>query len=265
MKKMLVMAACLALIITLSVTGTLAFDVKGWFHSTNETDSSQISTYTETGKEASDTESNVYSTPKPNADISQKIDKGSNYLLPSPNSASMTALSGSTLWNSGGVKHYVTVENKGNVDVYVRTVIAIENPATFNFDLVKINYNNDSTVGKWKMIGDAELSDGIFRIYTFTYNEALKCKTDENTGNPTTAPSLKEIGLDLSATNEDVAVLDGGLDIKAVSQAVQVDGETTWNSAETALNDAFNKITTTQNPWKTTTTTNAKILTAVAN
>lgn len=36
MKKLLVMAASLALIITLSVTGTLAFDVKGWFHNTDE-------------------------------------------------------------------------------------------------------------------------------------------------------------------------------------------------------------------------------------
>lgn len=152
--------------------------------------------------------------------------------------------------NKNVIDKFVTVENTGRSAAYVRTVFAIEvGKNAVNDDYMHIvnnaenitNADPDAATWKWEWLdGVATIGETDYAIAIATYTEPLK-------GGETTIPSLKQIYLDKTATNEVVEKYGDLYDILVVSQAVQVDG---FANAADALNAAFNPITNTEHPWK---------------
>ena len=147
---------------------------------------------------------------------------------------------------------FVTVENTGKSDAYVRTIVAIEVGSTDGsligtschqtwtknvVGTVAIDGNN-YMVAEYAYIG-GQLSDGSWR-----HQGGILPAGD------TSYPSLSQVYLKHNATNEDMEAIDGNgngtLDILVISQAVQSKG---FADAETALDTAFGDITTTNHPW----------------
>lgn len=148
------------------------------------------------------------------------------------------------MWDVGGLDRIVTVENTSKsalstesdpsdgVSVYIRTIFAFENPNDIVNKLILLNYNADEDVGTWEDKGDTKINSETYRLFVYTYKNALA-------PGATTPPSLKQVVLKAEATNEDVAVLNGGLEMMVVSEAVEVSAGTS----------AFNEVTATSNPW----------------
>lgn len=134
---------------------------------------------------------------------------------------------------------FITVTNEGSESAYIRTIVLIENNGSEYASKLHILYNNDGIAvwqAKGEMDPDGDGTNSWYDIFTFTYAAPLA-------KDATSAPSLKQVWLDPTATNEIAAGLvgtDGELDIYALSQAVQVDG---FADAETALNAAFGELT----------------------
>ena len=156
---------------------------------------------------------------------------------------------------------FVTVENTGKTDAYVRTLVAIEN-GTGDASLIGIGSrcvpaaDADSSTAPWvsNYIGQIKVDDNTYGLYEYVYRGASDVNRHVNGILPagdTTYPSLCQVYLKHNATNEDMVALDGNgngtLDILVVSQAVQVAG---FDDAETALNAGFGDITTDNHPWK---------------
>lgn len=146
---------------------------------------------------------------------------------------------------------FVFVKNTGDVDVYFRTIIAIESPE--NHEVISTNLN--SVFYNWEYTAldgmtQAEqaavetvyvtIAGTRYQLIVATHQEALA--KDE-----TSRPSLLQVYMDYNATNEDVQAYDKKVDILVFSQAVQAQG---FSDAQTALNDAFGKITVNNHPWK---------------
>jgi len=147
------------------------------------------------------------------------------------------------------VDKIVTVENTGESDAYIRTIVAIEAPDGDPNDLIHINWNGtDVTLDG----GFTTKINGVdYAIFTFTYNEALAA-------NEVSAPSLMQVFLDSKTTNEDCALFGETWEILVLSQAVQTAG---FADAKTALDTAFGAITTTNHPWSNTVIANEVAIT----
>ena len=147
---------------------------------------------------------------------------------------------------------FVTVENTGRSDAYVRTLVAVE-VGDANPNLVGMSYHQTWTSNA---IGTIEVDGNNYYLYEFNYNGGQLSDGSwrhENGVLPakdTTYPSLSQVYLKSEATNEDCEALDGNangkLDILVLSQAVQTKG---FTDAKTALDTAFGDITTTNHPW----------------
>lgn len=129
------------------------------------------------------------------------------------------------------VDKIVTVTNTGKNDAYIRTIIAIEEPAGMYEHAIHINVNDDDSIRTmgWENV---EINGVRYAIAAFTYNEKLPA-------GETSAPSLMQVFLDKQVDNEDVEKLGDTWEILVLSQAVQADGFEEWG-AEEALNEAFN-------------------------
>ena len=155
---------------------------------------------------------------------------------------------------------FVTVENTGKTDAYVRTLVAIEN-GTGDASLIGIGSrcvpaaDAANSTAPWvsNYIGQIKVDDNTYGLYEYVYRGASDVNRHVNGVLPageTTYPSLCQVYLKSKATNEDMEKIDGNgngtLDILVVSQAVQTAG---FADAETALNAGFGDITTTNHPW----------------
>ncbi len=151
---------------------------------------------------------------------------------------------------------FVTVENTGKTDAYVRTLVAIEVGST-DGSLIGTSYH-----GTWNKteIGVITIDGNNYMLIEYAYEGG---KLSDGTwrhengilpAGDTSYPNLSQVYISAAATNEDMVKLDGNgngtLDILVVSQAVQVAG---FTDAETALNAGFGDITTTNHPWTNTT------------
>lgn len=150
------------------------------------------------------------------------------------------------LWDdklTGAMDKFVFVENTGKSDAYYRTIIAFECPEGMEYSQgsdkeFMMNVNGNSRF-VWDTIGYTEI-DGIrYLLKVATYQKILEPGTISR-------PSLLQVVMTHNATNEDMALLGDTYEILVVSQAVQAAG---FDKAETALNTAFGKITTTAHPW----------------
>ena len=158
--------------------------------------------------------------------------------------------------NENAQDKFVTVENTGRSDAYVRTIIAYELGSVANFRDV-INTSSFMTAqGVWKVtdIGTVVIDGNNYFVSEYIYNGAKDLGGVHENGvlpaGDTTYPSLAQVYMKATATNEDVEKIDGNkngtYDILVVSQAVQTAG---FADAETALNAGFGDITTTNHPW----------------
>ena len=154
--------------------------------------------------------------------------------------------------SSNAQDKFVTVQNTGKTDAYIRTLVAIEVGST-DGSLVGTSYHSTWTkneIGKITIDGNnyilieyayegGQLSDGTWR-----HKNGILPAGD------TSYPKLSQVYISAVATNEDMVALDGNgngtLDILVFSQAVQTAG---FDSAEAALDAAFGDNTTTNHPW----------------
>lgn len=176
--------------------------------------------------------------------------------------------------SKNAVDKFVTVENTGKTDAYVRTIVAIEVGST---DDSLLNISNhftwnvtdfDSTTDKEKEPLKITIDSNNYMLYEFVYNGW----DGGNDGNrhlngilpagETSYPSLSQVYIHSDATNEDMKNIDGNgngmLDILVVSQAVQADG---FSDAKIALDTAFGEISTTNHPWVDAVVSDANTLT----
>ncbi len=131
------------------------------------------------------------------------------------------------------VDKIVTVKNTGKTAAYVRTWIAVEDP--FDVALIGVNVGGVGyTQSGWTT---ATIGGVQYSVTSFTYTDALKPGEES-------LPSLLQVYLKYSATNEDVAKLGEAYEILAFTQAVQAAG---FDTAANALTAAFGDT----NPWGT--------------
>jgi len=139
---------------------------------------------------------------------------------------------------------FVTVENTGKTDAYIRTLVAIE-IGSADGSLIGTSYHstwNQTEIGEITIDGNTyvlieyayeggELTDGTWR-----HQYGILPAGD------TSYPNLSQVYISAAATNEDMVKLDGNgngtLDILVLSQAVQAAG---FADAKTALDTAFGK------------------------
>ena len=134
---------------------------------------------------------------------------------------------------------FVTVENTGKTDAYVRTLVAIEVGST---DGSLIRTSRHFTWDRTE-IGKITIDGNNYMLFEYVYRGASDVNRHVNGVLPagdTSYPSLCQVYMTASATNEDVEKIDGNkngtYDILVVSQAVQVDS---FANAKTALNAGF--------------------------
>jgi len=137
---------------------------------------------------------------------------------------------------------FVTVENTGKSDAYVRTLVAIE-VGSADPSLIGTSYHQTWTK---TAVGTVEIDGNNYYVIEYVYSGAAGVRHENGVlpAGDTTYPNLSQVYLKSAATNEDCKALDGNgngtLDILVLSQAVQAAG---FADAETALNTAFGQAT----------------------
>lgn len=162
------------------------------------------------------------------------------------------------------IDKFVFVKNTGNNDAYVRTWIAFEqgnlptekqgitsdNPNA----LLHLNQNyswwNKQIVANNVVIADENGVESKYLIICYTFKGEDSSKTGILTPDAITRPSLLQVFLDPSTTNEDIKAIDGNnngkYDVLVVSQASQAVG---YDSAEASLTAAFGEVTAENHPF----------------
>ena len=146
---------------------------------------------------------------------------------------------------------FVFVKNTGSINVYYRTIIAIEAPEGHEVIHTNINGNSRFDWEHTEMDGMTQAEkddvehlyvtiDGTrYKLMVATYNQILAPQEISR-------PSLLQLYMDYKADNEDVEAYGDKVDVLVFSQAVQAKG---FKDADTALNDAFGDITEKNHPW----------------
>ena len=137
---------------------------------------------------------------------------------------------------------FVTVENTGKTDAYVRTLVALEVGST-DGTLIGTSYH-----GTWTStdMGIIEIDGYEYMVTEYTYDGGkLSDGTWRHEGGilpagDTSYPNLSQVYLKSAATNENMVAIDGNkngtLDILVLSQAVQAAG---FTNATEAFDAAF--------------------------
>ena len=147
---------------------------------------------------------------------------------------------------------FVTVENTGKTDAYIRTLVAIEVGST-DGSLIGTSYH-----GTWKKteIGTITIDGNGYMLFEYAYeggelsDGSWRHKGGILPAGDTSYPNLSQVYLQAIATNEDMEAIDGNkngmLDILVLSQAVQAEG---FENAQTALDTAFGKASEKAAEW----------------
>lgn len=156
--------------------------------------------------------------------------------------------------NKNAVDKFVTVENTGKSDAYVRTLIALEMGELSEDRLDEVirtsSFMTDQGVWKVTDIGEVEIDGSTYFVCEYLYQGAKALGGVHENGvlpaGDTTYPSLAQVYMTADATNEDCEDVDGNkngkYDILVLSQAVQVDGFEEHGAA-IALNAGFGEST----------------------
>lgn len=147
---------------------------------------------------------------------------------------------------------FVTVENTGKTDAYIRTIVAIEVGST-DGSLIGTSYHSTWTSDK---IGTITVDGNNYMVVEYVYgggqlsDGSWRHENGILPAGDTSYPNLSQVYLKSVATNEDMAAIDGNgngtLDILVLSQAVQAAG---FADAQTALDTAFGKSTDKAAEW----------------
>ena len=139
--------------------------------------------------------------------------------------------------SENAVDKFVTVENTGRSDAYVRTFVAIE-VGSGDADLIGSSYHNNWSKNN---VGPITVDGNTYYVYEYVYLGASDGSRHVNGILPageTSYPNLSQVYLKSVATNEDLEAIDGNgngmLDILVLSQAIQADGFADANTALTA-------------------------------
>ncbi len=153
------------------------------------------------------------------------------------------------------VDKYVSVENKGKSDAFVRTLFAFEmgeyaTVEAFRNKIIGISRNaadgaefDFEGTWVWGEPSVAQINGENYMIWEAVHETALAPKT-------TTIPSLLQVYMNKACDNEEVEKVDGNengtYDILVLSQAVQVAG---FENAQVALDTAFGKVADNAVAW----------------
>ena len=244
MKKIFLMGLSLVLMAVLSIGGTLAYPVS----------------------EDSDVNLNPQETVKIQQ-IEQEWNGAGTALTGFPQDKPLLPYVGELGWKTGAgnnpyrqfamnnvVDKYVSVQNAGSADVYVRTIIALEMGAYSidEFDMVGLSVNlKDGS--EFQFPGTWEMTNlGVILIDNLNYNVIEFVHEDAVAPGEQTIPSLLQVYLDKDADNETCEKLDGNgngrYDILTLSQAVQTGS---FDNAQTALDAAFGSTSDNAASWLT--------------
>ena len=140
------------------------------------------------------------------------------------------------------VDKFVTVENKGKTDAYVRTIVAIEVGSETD-DLIGSSYHKTWTKNE---IGIVNIDGTNYDVIEYVYAGGQLSDGSWRHGKgilpagDTSYPNLSQVYIKSAAKNEDMVAIDGNrngtLDILVLSQAVQAEG---FDSAAAALEAGF--------------------------
>lgn len=154
--------------------------------------------------------------------------------------------------NPNAQDKFVTVENTGKTDAYIRTIVAIEIGST-DGSLIGTSYHQTWTEND---VDTISVDGNNYMVYEYVYgggqlsDGSWRHENGVLPAGDTSYPNLSQVYLKSVATNEDMEAIDGNnngtLDILVLSQAVQAEG---FADAKTALDTAFGEITATNNPW----------------
>ena len=138
------------------------------------------------------------------------------------------------------VDKIVSITNTGNSDAYVRLWFAFEVTGEKDFFQNKIHLNCNDQDWTWNFI-DSTLEHGgdHFVVATATYKQKLL-------PGQSTEESLRQVLLDASATNEDLAALGEKYSILVVAQGVQAQG---FSTSAQALDAGFGAVTLANHPF----------------
>ncbi len=143
----------------------------------------------------------------------------------------------------------VKVTNTGTINVYYRTVIAVEAPEAI-INGIKIEQNKDSDI-VWSEVDGISTINGVdYQLYVATYKTALAPKQESKA-------SLLAVEMAEHVTNETIAAYGEEVDVIVLSQAVQTN-IVGCDTAEESLNYAFGEITAGINPWTETKSVNSQ-------
>ncbi len=154
--------------------------------------------------------------------------------------------------NKNAQDKFVTVENTGKSDAYVRTIIALEigSLTEAEFDNVIKTSSFMTEQGVWKVtdIGIVAIDGNNYYISEYIYHGAAELGGVHPNGvlpaGDTTYPCLAQVYMTGYATNEDCEKIDGNkngtYDILVMSQAVQTEG---FENATSALDAGFGDVT----------------------
>ena len=146
------------------------------------------------------------------------------------------------------VDKYVSVKNTGKSEAYVRTIIAIEigdltdqelADYTISASTNSVNGSEFQFTGAWNWTDDfnATIDGKRYNIMVAVHEDAVK-------PNEETIPSLLQVYLNKTVTNEQVERIDengnGKLDILVLSQGTQTNG---FANAISALDESFGDVT----------------------
>lgn len=131
--------------------------------------------------------------------------------------------------------------NVGSEDAYVRLHIAV--PKSIDGP-VGLWHDEDAANWNWKnaetRVDYTTTIDGVeYNVVCLTYSEKMSA-------NSTTSNVFEWVTLDPSATNADMAAVNGNFNIIVVAEGCQADG---FSDAFTALKAAFGTPSATENPW----------------
>ena len=143
---------------------------------------------------------------------------------------------GTDLYPGVEVKKEVTVENTGESDVYVRTLVAFEviESDTFDYGFAFNDLAYDFTGWGVPAVTYDFVKDGVkYQAIELVHKTSVAAGA-------TTDPSLTKVVLAETCTNEDMEALGGTYEVLVLSQAVQTAG---FTDPITALDTAFGDVT----------------------
>lgn len=167
------------------------------------------------------------------------------------------------------VDKFVFAENTGKTDAYVRTWFAFEQgDLTAEEFKALIHTNANEEHWKWETVAaDVEIAGGKYVVAVATYLDPTSNPTGILAPGSITYPSLLQVFLDPTATNEDMEAIDGNgtgtYDILVLTQAVQATG---FEDAAAALKEAFGEAVVANHPWQdgvVTVSSDAELLEAI--